>query len=221
MRDKYQNKGFNKVLNHERAKKIKEHIKFTTGSCIDLGCGEGQITKYLINDFRYITAVDSDKELLSYVTKKAERFCHDIEDFKTCESFDMIICTNTLEHVDNPQKILKNIKPLGYESSTFFFSVPNAESYNRLVGVDMGTLNKATELGVQDIEVGHKRMYTLKTFVNEIKKAGYKIKESGTMIFKPLPNSLMDKMSNQIIKKCLSLPMRNNGAEIYVVATNE
>lgn len=219
MRDKYQNTGFNKVLNKLRAERILSNSKGKV--CLEAGCGEGQITKYLAQRFEQVDVIDIDEALLQYVakSKNVSITCTPIEDFVPTTQPDTVVCTNVLEHVDNPVEVLKHMRTWGNNDTVYFFSVPNARSINRIVGVDIGMLDYPEQLGPHDIDTGHKRVYNLRTLTNHIKKAGFKIIESGSMVYKPLPNELMEKLHNSVLKQCLSLPVFLYGAELYVVAT--
>jgi len=215
MADKYQNKGFNKILNKKRAEKVMEYV--SGDECLEIGCGEGQITKYLLSKFDFVTVIEPNLENFKLKGKKLETIQDELELVEPTVMYDSIVCTNVLEHVDNPVVFLNYMKEWAHDSSTIFISVPNARSYNRLLGVDAGFIDSPEELTDQDIDAGHQRMYNIKTLMADVEEAGFDIIESGTMIYKPLPNYLMNKLPNNIIKKCLDFPMKGNGAEIYVV----
>ena len=215
MADKYQNKGFNKILNKKRAEKVMEYV--SGDECLEIGCGEGQITKYLLSKFNSVTVIEPNLKDFKLKNKKLCTIQDELEFVEPTVMYDSIVCTNVLEHVDCPIIFLNDIKEWAHNDSIIFISVPNARSYNRLLGVDAGFIDIPEELTDQDIDAGHRRMYNIKTLVKDIEKAGFDVLESGTMIYKPLPNYLMNKLPNRIIKKCLDFPMEGNGAEIYVV----
>jgi len=218
MVDRYQNKGFNKILNKARAEKILEKLQ-DGRECLEVGAGEGQITKYLLSKFRHVSAIEPNMDGLAIRHKNLIRIEDVLEDIEPYCTFDSIVCTNVLEHTVVPEDFLKALKEWGNDETTFFISVPNARSYNRLLGVDTGFLKTPEEVSKQDIDAGHYRMYNIETLRKEIEGAGFKIIESGSMIYKPFPNSIMDKIPNQIIKKCLNFEMVGNGAELYVVCS--
>lgn len=218
LRDKYQNTGFNKILNKVRAETV---LKYVQGKkCLEVGCGEGQITKYLARKFDKVKAVDIDETLLSYVgePKNVELMCVDIRDVEPESRYDTIVCTNVLEHVDNPIELMEVMSLWGHKNSVYIFSTPNAHSINRIIGTDIGMLTHEEQLGKHDIDAGHKRIYNIKTLHEHVEKAGFKIITSGSTVYKPLPNNIMAKLPNSIIKKCLHMPVKNYGAEIYIIA---
>jgi len=212
-----QNNGFNKILNKKRLKFILSMIE--GDSCLEVGCGQGQITKTLSKHFKKLLALDNDeKNLNSFKSpKNVLKVCFDIEHFKLSHiKFDTIICTNVLEHLNNPDKALKNMLAMSHSKTKFIFVVPNANSYNRKLGVDMFFLKKTTDLDDGDKAVGHKRMYTLKSFSIFVKKHLHIITE-GTRIYKPLPNSLMTKLSKKVIEELVNMPVYEAGAEIFAI----
>ena len=220
MRDKFQNKGFNREMNKERTKKILKYAK--GGFCLELGCGEGQITKELIKKFETVYAIDSDGDRLKYVTKKASVFKDYLENinYSLYNHVNYVVCSNILEHLDNPKKVLKKISIVGNKDSVFFFSVPNAYSANRVVGSDLGILKKPCSLGEHDIEAGHKQMFDFRAFSKLISKE-FKILESGTFYYKPYPNSIMERLPADILKYCKELKVKRLGAEIFMVCVKK
>jgi len=217
MVDEYQNKGFNKILNKARAEKILIHARGDT--CLEVGAGEGQITKYLVNKFKKVVSIDINQDCLDQIedANNLYKICNKFEDIEVDEVYDTIICSNVLEHVDNPKAFLERMTKWGNEETVFIFVVPNGRSYNRLLGMDIGLIEDPLELTEQDISAGHKRMYGIHHFESDLILSDFEILESGSYIYKPLPNALMDKMNHQLIKKCLSMKMTINGAELYAV----
>ena len=213
-----QNVGFNATLNTYRAKQV---IKFAKGkTCLEIGCGSGQITKYLVKYFEEVSVIDIESKHINnlpnyknVVDKKIGKF----EKSNYDNTYDYIVCTNIVEHIKDLDSFFEILKTVCNKKTIIFISVPNAISYNRQLGVELGMLKDCQNLGKQDKAVGHKTMFTpllLKTYLTN---KDFKILKSGTMIYKPFPNSMMDKVPKNIINKCLNYKMKNNGAEIYMV----
>lgn len=99
---------------------------------IDIGCGEG----FIVNNLNRpdITGVDISKKALSIAKQKNPgcNFCtgsiYDLS-FKK-NSFDLVIATEVLEHLENPDRALKEIKRISKDYC--ILSVPN-EPYFRIM----------------------------------------------------------------------------------------
>jgi 2-polyprenyl-3-methyl-5-hydroxy-6-metoxy-1,4-benzoquinol methylase len=89
-------------------------IKFE--KCLEIGCGTGKNTEWLVTKGNYILAVDISDEMLSIakqkITDKSVSFIKaDLSekwDF-TSEKFDLIVCSLVLEHIENINTIIKQI----------------------------------------------------------------------------------------------------------------
>jgi len=71
----------------------------------EFGCGLGQNIFLLPNAIGY----DISKFCLKFAKKKGIKIITNIKDIKN-DSFDVVLCSHVLEHVENPYKILKILK---------------------------------------------------------------------------------------------------------------
>lgn len=211
---KYQTLTFNKALNKIRSKIILDNV--TGKSCLEIGAGYGHITKDLMKRFSDLVVIEPDPECFATVPS-TEKYCCTFEDFNIDKKFDTIVCSNVLEHVYDQISFLKKAKQFGKPTTKYIFIVPNAISYNRLTGVDMGMLNCASDLSAQDIEAGHKRMYYPKSLKDDLELAGYEVIDLSTYCFKPFHNYLMDRLESRIKNHCFKMRMKDNGAEILAI----
>jgi len=128
-------------------------------SIIDIGCGEGFIINCLNRPD--ITGVDISKKALNIAKQKNPEcnFCtgsvYDLS-FKK-NSFDLVIATEVLEHLENPEKALQEIKRIS--KNYCLFSVPN-EPYFRTMNLLRG--KNLTRFG-NDIE--HVQNWSSREFV--------------------------------------------------------
>lgn len=89
-------------------------IKFE--NCLEIGCGTGKNTEWLLTKGKKITAIDLSEEMLTIAQNKISnnsvRFLKaDInEDWNfTKEKFDLVVCSLVLEHIENISRVLKLI----------------------------------------------------------------------------------------------------------------
>lgn len=131
---------------------------------IDIGCGEGFIVNCLNRED--ITGVDISKNALNIAKQKNPgcNFCtgsvYDLSFKKS--SFDLVIATEVLEHLENPEKALQEIRRVS--SSYCLFSVPN-EPYFRTMNFLRG---KNLKRFGNDIE--HVQNWSSREFVKLIEK---------------------------------------------------
>ena len=97
------------------------------GRLLEIGCGSGVLLNKLKDDFD-VFGID----ISEYAIKKA---CEKIdkEELKVLNigkedingNFDVIIAFDVMEHLKNPDKVIKKIKKLLIKDGIFIFSVPN------------------------------------------------------------------------------------------------
>lgn len=211
---------FDRELIHYRYSAIKKY--FVGKTCLEIAPAQGVMTKELIGDFETLYAVDGSKNLLNQIPNYPNVFKYHsmIEDFNIDIKFDTIIMDHVLEHIEHPRIVLEKIKSLMHLNSNLIIGVPNALSFHRLLGVEMGNLNTPYELNIRDIELGHFRVYDLNSLTDEVKNAGYDVFTTDGVFLKFLSNSQIQKsFDNKMKDGCFSLgtKFKENCAEIYVI----
>jgi len=85
-------------------------------NCLEIGCGTGKNTEWLLTKGEKITAIDLSEEMLTIAKNKiSNNNVHflkaDInEDWNfTKQKFDLVVCSLVLEHIENISRILKLI----------------------------------------------------------------------------------------------------------------
>lgn len=213
---------FDRELIIYRHKAIKKYFKGSI--CLEIAPAQGVMTKELVGDFEKVYAVDGSENLLNQIPSYPNVFKYHsmIEDFDIDIKFDTIIMDHVLEHIKDTGKVLNKIKSLMHSKSNLIIGVPNALSFHRLLGVEMGELNSPYELNSRDLELGHFRVFDTSSLVEEVKNAGYKVLSTDGVFLKFLSNSQIQKSFNKPMKDgCFSLGDRfkENCAEIYVICT--
>ena len=107
---------------------INSHISsFSNKTILDIGCGAGTISLYLANQGANIIGIDISRKAIDSCKKSAKALklkdrtqfiCNTIEQIKFRRKFDLIICSEIIEHIPNDKaflkrvyKLLKNIGP--------------------------------------------------------------------------------------------------------------
>src|SRR3989344_1286915 len=100
------------------------------GNILELGCNDMYVLQALKNKARKLVGVDP------ILKNREKEFTQDnliaiggfFEDVRFNEKFDMIICKDTLEHVDNTKEFVRKVIELGNDNTLYFFQFPLLET---------------------------------------------------------------------------------------------
>jgi SAM-dependent methyltransferase len=113
------------------------------------------------------------------------------EEFETTERYDSIIMSCIIEHVIDPSLVLRRAASWLADDGIIILVVPNRLSLHRRVGLRCGLLSSMEELSEQDLAVGHRRLYTVKSLTEEIANAGLYTPQIEGIFLKPLSSAQM------------------------------
>lgn len=123
--------------------------------CLDAGCGIGNNLPTLLKFFNNIVACDISKEALEYAQNRFKdsniKFIQaDIENLPFNDnSFDIIVCTEVLEHIKNPKRGRDELlRVLKKNNGYFIISTPN---YFNLAGVVKLIMDKILDKKTWDV----------------------------------------------------------------------
>jgi 2-polyprenyl-3-methyl-5-hydroxy-6-metoxy-1,4-benzoquinol methylase len=195
---------------------------FKGESCLELGPATGYMTKHLVNYFKNVTLVEGSSTLINQIPnyRNVEKINCLFEEFNSNHKFDTIILNHVLEHIEDPNKLLKMIYNWLSDDGICIIGVPNAKSFHRLAAVKMGLLQTEYELNSRDKELGHFRIYDLDLLKKQTTNVGFKIKHEGGIFLKFLSNSQIEQfLPDEVIDAYFDLAQNfyNNSAEIYIV----
>lgn len=144
---------------------------------LDIGCGSGAISLFLTAQGKEVVGIDISKRAIESCIRSAGILKLEKRiSFKTMkfpqetprQKFDIIVCSEVLEHIKDDKRTLKKIYYLLQPSGLLVISVPskNAPLYR------LGFARKF------DAKVGHLRRYGLEQLVNLCEKIGFNILET-------------------------------------------
>ncbi|MDO8264964.1 MAG: methyltransferase domain-containing protein [Candidatus Parcubacteria bacterium] len=131
-----------RFIEEKRIKQIVNLIQTQEGDrIIELGCGAGHILEKI--PWGNLTGVDISETLLKKAEKRLQKrnavlIKGNIEDLPQAvknKKFDKIICSEVLEHVQNPGKVIDEILKIAHKDSVIVISIPNEKLINRLKGI--------------------------------------------------------------------------------------
>jgi 2-polyprenyl-3-methyl-5-hydroxy-6-metoxy-1,4-benzoquinol methylase len=169
---------------------------------LELGYGDGLVTAALVNAGCRLTLVEGAATLVSSAMAALPGIecIHSLfEDFRTPARFDVILASHVLEHVDEPQAILRLMSSWLAADGKIIIVVPNRNSLHRQLAVIMGLQRELDTLSARDELVGHQRVYSLEVLNRDIVQSGLEIVDSTGLFLKVLPNSMMLDYSRELL----------------------
>jgi len=166
---------------------------------LDAGCGNGNIS-ISIGSLGSNRIIGIDPDIKSI--EKARRLnpfenvtflCRKVEDLHFPERFDVIICSEVLEHLERPEQMLNVLKDVLREDGVFLFTIPNGYGPLEIINhihfkannTWLGELIRAMKAkikanedsGIQssNIEDSHVQFFTLLRFTKLLKREGIDI----------------------------------------------
>lgn len=167
---------------------------FTGTTCLEMGPADGEMTRFLKEDFEHLHVVDASEKYVKAAEKMGKNITGHtglFEEFEPTQKYDTIIMSHVLEHVAEPEVVLKRAKKWLRNNGRILVVVPNADSLHRRLGVKLGLLDYEAQLNNQDIEIGHRRVYTREELDRTIKDCDLLTIAKGGIFLKLLSNAQM------------------------------
>ena len=236
--EKYVNKAFEDTMVKIRKKIVTENCsKYPHENIVEIGCGMSPLFVDF-EDFGQMIIVEPGDFFASNARQLAEErrmsdrvtIIHDFAEnvdwnvVNKPRNIDIVLVSSLLHEVDDPQKLLVQIKKLCSKDTIVHINVPNAKSLHRLIAVSAGMIADEHDRSKEQIIMQSSRTYDMGLLQEEIAKAGFYAVDEGSYFLKPFTHQQMkDCIDNGIIDaavmKGLERVIRffpNSGAEIYV-----
>lgn len=213
---------FDNVLLRYNFEVMRERLSGT--SALEMGCGRGTSTALLASKFRNLHVVDASQKALDlakqFTPGNVRFFCGYFEEFEPEQTYDSIVMSNILEHMEHPVEILKRAQSWLTPQGSLHIVVPNADSFHRHLGVAMGMLAKVEELNDRDRQLGHHRVYNRERLLLDLQAAGLRVLHTEGVMLKFLSNAQMENLGSDVIDGLFKLRQAfpEHGAEIYAHA---
>lgn len=183
----------NKVILHWYPERIIAKTS-KNSNVLELGIGHGYSCSLFENYYADYTVIEGSEDMISKYkndknSTKAKIIHSYFENFEKKEKYDVVIMGFILEHVDNPDLILKKFKELISENGKCYIAVPNAECLHRRFGAKAGLLDDVMQLSEGDLAFGHKRLYSVQSLEELLESCGYKVLKKEGIFLKPMTTS--------------------------------
>ncbi len=180
----------NRILLNWYSRRILE-LTCGVSSLLELGLGHGFTAQVFSGHFARYSILEGSPAVIAHFRKNHPGFGAEIletyfEAFETNEKFEVIVMGFVLEHVETPVALLQRFRSFLVPGGRLFIAVPNAESMNRRLGHYAGFLKDILEFTQNDLDLGHRRYYTVESLRDDIKKAEGRVDRMEGIYLKPL-----------------------------------
>lgn len=131
--DKYEKRGAYHFDWYKTEEWYREIIDFVvskvSGNVVDLGCGDGLLAKKLAEKGCSVMGIDNDLSGLRYLrglVPEADFSHEDIDKMFRIPPADWVTCINTIEHLQDPERLPKLIADSGIKRGIIITDVPQA-----------------------------------------------------------------------------------------------
>jgi len=111
------------------AKEVIKEMKWKGKRVLDVGCGTGNFAREVAKkDAKYVLGIDYADEAIKIAEKTNKRKnlkFKKLDVIKLDEKFDIIVSIGTIEHMDNPIKIIKKLKSCLNKNGKIILTTPN------------------------------------------------------------------------------------------------
>jgi 2-polyprenyl-3-methyl-5-hydroxy-6-metoxy-1,4-benzoquinol methylase len=192
---------------------------FRRGNCLELGSFKGDFTRRLLPFFDQLTCVEASDQAIEAARKQLGdkvRFVNArFETANLAETYDNIVLTHVLEHIDDPVAILARVNREWLSPDGRLFLVcPNANAPSRQIAVAMGLITHNAAVTPEEAVHGHRVTYSLDTLERDAVAAGLQVISRSGIFFKALANFQWDMLlktdiiSEQYLEGCYKLGQR-------------
>jgi len=104
---------------------------------LDYGCATGFLSQYMAKKGHFVVGADISTQMLKVAVNNSKGFTKQQLQFidinhvglgNIKEKFDLIVCMNTLEYLDNPDAFLSDAEKISSPGSRLLVSIPNKNS---------------------------------------------------------------------------------------------
>ncbi|MBO8180931.1 MAG: class I SAM-dependent methyltransferase [Archaeoglobus sp.] len=172
---------------------------------LDVGCATGYLGAATKKGKNYVCGVEISKEAAKEAKNKLDDVVvgniEEIELPYPKEYFDVIICSDVVEHLFNPKETLIKLRSYLKPNGKLLMVVPNVAWYRVRLMLLTGKW-EYKEHGIMDY--GHIRWFTKESGVRLLKESGYDVEEIIPYIVLPSPLSFVDHIFMKLLSKVSS-----------------
>jgi len=113
------------------------------------------------------------------------------------EPYDMVIASCVLHEVEDAPSFLAGLRRQCGPSTVLHVNVPNVRSLHRLLAVAMGLISAPGQTSATQRTMQQRGIYDSASLRDEIERAGFALREAGSLFVKPFTHAQMQQLVDQ------------------------
>lgn len=155
------------------------HVPVNAKEILDIGCSRGLFGEVLKKRQKCtVTGIDFDSKLIAAAGERLDRvICGDVEkviDNSSLGMFDCIVCGDVLEHLNNPVKVVRDLRDHLRKGGLFVASTPNVNNWAIIYDMLQGRWDYVP---FSILSGTHIRFFTKQTLEELFEGAGYQVRD--------------------------------------------
>ena len=205
-------------------------VKYPHERILEVGCGMNPwfLHFHKFKEWVLIEAADvffkNAKSLAGENVRCIQGFAEECISQLANTHFDWIIISSLLHEIENPAKLLNAIKTVCARNTMVHVNVPNANSFHRLIGKEMGIIRDEFSFSDSNHTMQQHAVFSMETLRTLLVNTGFEIVNAATDFVKPFSHAQMQRcveagIINQDYLNALSNMVKyipEMGSEIYV-----
>lgn len=181
-------------------------------SVLELGCATGRMTSAFVSAGACVVAVDHSAAYLARARARGlqdvEWIESDIEAFASDRRFAHVVATNVIHELNDPVAFLARSRARLASGGELHLSLQNPSSIHRLIGIDMGLIADVRDVTSTGRELHTRQIWTADELAALASQAGLVEAHRAGVMLKPLPNSLMAQLPDEIMAGFVAVARR-------------
>ena len=161
---------------------------------LEVGPANGYMTRSLVKDFdlTMVEPSETNCQKLRQCFPRAQVIPTLVEDFIPSERFDSILLCHLLDHVRDPEQVVRMAGGWLSPGGKIIAISPNSDSLHRQAAVRMGLLPAVNAFSERDKVQGKRKIFNREEFRRLFSSAGLEIEFFGGYWLKPVSNRQID-----------------------------